>query len=236
MHRVGNRYRPGAGFTLIELLVVIAVIAVLISLLLPALAAAREAGRQTVCLSNLRQIGAMCRVYADENKGKSPAIGQPYTVFPAWPLVVQEYTGRTGDSANEYYSTRSVLVCPSIAHVYSDPPMVRTYAMNATGHAGLSGDPDNYDDPNRPAFLRLDSVPFPSLTPLYLDSDVVPPTTSNPPPPTRTAVSLDFRQAEHVRTRVGWFHAGRRRFDAEKADGSARTFIAVDPDWSDPLP
>ncbi|MBM4028380.1 MAG: hypothetical protein FJ280_23750 [Planctomycetes bacterium] len=47
--------RP-AGFTPIESLMVIAIMSLLPAFFLPALRLARERGRRTVCLSNLRQL------------------------------------------------------------------------------------------------------------------------------------------------------------------------------------
>jgi type II secretory pathway pseudopilin PulG len=61
-----------AAFTLVELLVVIGIIALLISILLPSLNRARESARRTVCLSNLRSIGQMLHMYANQNKGQIP--------------------------------------------------------------------------------------------------------------------------------------------------------------------
>ena len=93
---------PGA-FTLIELLVVIAIIAILASLLLPALAKAKESAKRIQCVNGMRQLGMAVMMYADEHEGFYPERGiSPTSTSNIWPLLLQPY-----------YVETKILYCPS---------------------------------------------------------------------------------------------------------------------------
>jgi prepilin-type N-terminal cleavage/methylation domain-containing protein len=80
------RSDASSGFTLIELLVVIAIIAILAAILFPVFAQARMKARQTVALSNLKQIGTAMLMYAQDYDESLPmtmeteSTGQPTTI------------------------------------------------------------------------------------------------------------------------------------------------------------
>jgi prepilin-type N-terminal cleavage/methylation domain-containing protein len=75
------------GFTLVELLVVIAIIGTLVALLLPAVQAAREAGRRTQCGNQMRQM-ALAMLNHESSKGFFPSGG-----IDPWPSIEDYASG-----------------------------------------------------------------------------------------------------------------------------------------------
>jgi prepilin-type N-terminal cleavage/methylation domain-containing protein len=114
-----NTVEPRSGFTLIELLMVIAVIAILAGLLLPVLARSKFAAKNTVCRSNLRQLGLALNVYVTDH-GAYPLErqGDPTNGISNWwdlldlPMPRTESLARVSNTAVTRARVDGVLRCP----------------------------------------------------------------------------------------------------------------------------
>jgi prepilin-type N-terminal cleavage/methylation domain-containing protein len=121
---VGTRSRQrSTAFTLIELLVVIAIIAILAAMLLPALGTARETGRRSACLSNLKQTGLAFIQYLDDydsrycpNSSASTGIDNNFSpqIWQGWNVApVNVPTVCNLGVLYQYTNSIEMLYCPS---------------------------------------------------------------------------------------------------------------------------
>ncbi len=110
------RFRPAlserprqtrGAFTLIELLVVIAIIAILAAILFPVFAQAREKARQTMCSSNMKQMGLALEMYRQDYDAQNP------NEWPWWGLSLYDWDHTFLEVITPYTKNKQIAVCPS---------------------------------------------------------------------------------------------------------------------------
>lgn len=139
-----DRWSRARGFTLIELLVVIAIIAILAALLLPALAKAKEKGRQSTCINAVRQQTLAVLMYADEHNDVIPptAYNDATGNEVDWPAILDPYLNNVS----------KIHLCPS-----DRKSQVNSYGLNELAFVDLT-------DPNPPPPRHLGAFHSPVAT------------------------------------------------------------------------
>ena len=177
---------PKRAFTLIELLVVIAIIAILAALLLPSLSKAKDRGRQTTCLNNVRQLDLGWTMYGNDHDNIMPlnSQGQTWYSFNAsttnsWVVGDATYSADNSflqqGSIYPYVSQPGVYHCPSDFSTVNGSNVLRnrSYSLNFYLNGGL----DPVYDGSLPSGIlssvltRYTAVARPTTTLAFLDEN-----------------------------------------------------------------
>ena len=155
-----SRRRLTSAFTLIELLVVIAIIAILAAILFPVFAQAKAAAKQTVPLSNIKQVALGARMYAGDSddtgamtiqscldSGGNWIAGDPYKYVGHLQLVYP-YTKNSGvfwngldpkPAQSAAFPERYTPVNPAVSETWGPWTSLTTIAGNAVALNGWNG-------------------------------------------------------------------------------------------------
>jgi len=111
----------------VELLVVIGIIAILVAILLPALSAAREQAKTTMCLSNLRSICQAVQMYANDYNGYPVPVTCDQGMY-WYNILVDRHYLTAPDATGKGPQTQSVFFCPSGVTTSLGLPDLETYS------------------------------------------------------------------------------------------------------------
>jgi prepilin-type processing-associated H-X9-DG protein/prepilin-type N-terminal cleavage/methylation domain-containing protein len=131
--------RRRRAFTIVELLVVISIIAIMIALLLPTIAASREAARSTLCQSNLRQIVTACINYTDDWQGYWPPAAVDIVRYDLnrWEGTRPNQStpfNFAGSCLLPYLRTTAITACPDFQPAVTSGPLAFEAAAGGYGY------------------------------------------------------------------------------------------------------
>jgi prepilin-type N-terminal cleavage/methylation domain-containing protein/prepilin-type processing-associated H-X9-DG protein len=109
-----------SAFTLIELLVAVAIIAIIAAILFPVFAQAREKARQATCVSNMKQLGQIMMMYAqDHDERVAPTYYPSSDQMGHWANLMIPYLGQ-----GPQLWPGGIMICPSAFY------KTRSYALS----------------------------------------------------------------------------------------------------------